>query len=285
MAAGTAVYVSFRRPSLDLTWLPDDADVIVVHNDDSLDRGALGFPRIRHLDSGGNVGFGAAVDLALAEVATRRVVLVNPDTRLRREHWAALVDAGPDEVVAVPLIDSEGRPTAMVSPYPTPASLVLTAFRAGRWFPRGGRARRWLAPALGQWGRAHQESLTDAASATALNASWPASARWASGALASFDADRLRAVGGFDRRYFLYLEDTDLGKRLAARFPDLHVRLAACPPGIHEVGGSAPGGAAWRDAQRHYTESAVTYASAESGPGWRVAQALLGARVRWLRRG
>jgi N-acetylglucosaminyl-diphospho-decaprenol L-rhamnosyltransferase len=276
---GTAIYVSFRTAALDLSWLPADADVIIVHNDDSLDRASCGHPRVRHVESGGNVGFGVAVNLGLAVSNTERVAVVNPDTKLRLAHWMALMDAEPNEVVAVPLVDGQGRPTSMVSGYPTPPSLVLTAFRVGRWFPRGGRARRLLAPALGRWGRAHQESLSLGAEG---GGSWPAGERWASGAVCSFDTERLRAVGGFDPRYFLYLEDTDLGRRLAARWPDLRVRLAECAPGVHEVGGSAAAGPAYREAQRRYTESAATYAASETGPGWRLARALLAGRGRWL---
>ena len=280
-ASGTAIYVSFRTPTLDLSWLPAGTDVIVVHNDDSLGRGSYAHLGVRHLESGGNIGFGAAINLALPSVSTERVALVNPDTRLGPGHWSALMDAKPSEIVAVPLIDGDRRPTSMVSAYPTPASLVLTAYRVGRWLPRGGRGRRVLAPALGRWGRAHNESLDAVAVA---GGSWPASQRWASGALVSFDLERLREVGGFDARYFIYLEDTDLCGRLAARFRDLRVRLADCAAGVHEVGGSASSGPAYRQAQLRYTQSAITYASSQPGAGWRPARVLLAARARWLSR-
>jgi N-acetylglucosaminyl-diphospho-decaprenol L-rhamnosyltransferase len=277
--AGTAIYVSFRTPTLDLSWLPADADVIVVHNDESLDRSSCAHPRVRHVGNGDNVGFGAAVNLALPLVSTARVALVNPDTQLAPEHWLALMEAPASEIVVVPLVDGKGRPTSMVSAFPTPASLVLTAYRVGRWFPRGGRGRRALAPLLGRWGRAHSESLDAVA-----GGSWPASERWASGAVVSYDVARLREVGAFDEGYFLYLEDTDLGRRLAARFRDLRVRLAGGTPGVHTVGGSAAGSEAWREAQRRYTGSAIRYASSQAGPGWRAARAALAARARWLAR-
>ena len=50
----------------------------IVHNDGALDRASLG-ARVVHVDAPGNVGFGAAVNLALPHVTTERVVLCNPD--------------------------------------------------------------------------------------------------------------------------------------------------------------------------------------------------------------
>lgn len=271
---GTAVYVSYGIGRLDLGWIPEDAEVIVVHNDGSLDPRSVVRPRVRHLFSPGNVGFGAGVNLALAQVTTDRVVVCNPDTELRPEHWSALVDAGPDEVVTVPLVGGDGRPTSLVNRYPTPASLSLTAWRVGRWLPRGGRARRWAARAGGRWARAHAESLE------MRPGSFPLTEFWVSGAVFSVATHRVRAVGGFDPGYFLYLEDLDLAARLASRYPAMRVRVAGTRPGVHQVGGSAA--AAQVSTERHYVASARRYAGGRRGPAWRAAGAAIATRGVWL---
>ena len=38
---------------------------------------------------------------------------------------------------------------------------------------------------------------------------------WAAGMFVAFDAQAFKAVGGFDEGYFMYLEDADIGRRLA----------------------------------------------------------------------
>ena len=272
----TAIYVAYRTPALDLSWVPPDAPVVVVHNDRSLPAERCDHPLVRHVFNDGNVGFGAAVNAALPLVETGRVVLANPDTALTADHWAALTEAAEHEVVVVPLRDSAGRATSVVSRYPTPASLLLTAWRAGRLVPRG-TARRVLAAPLGRWGRAHGDSLT------ADEGEWPLAEWWASGAVVSVDAERLRAVGGFDPAYFLYMEDVDLGRRLSGRFPDMVVRLVAVPAGRHAVGGSAAAPAARRTADRLYAQSALRYATSNRGTGWRISGVGVRARLAWLR--
>ena len=158
----TAVFVSFATPALDLDWIPGDAEVVVVHNDASLDRASISRRHVIHLVAGSNLGFGAAVNLALTRVTTDRVVLCNPDIMLTTQHWDALTDAGPDDVVTVPLVDEHDQPTSVTSRYPTAASHLASGYRLGRFAPRGGRGRRVLTGGLGRWGRAHEESLRTA---------------------------------------------------------------------------------------------------------------------------
>jgi N-acetylglucosaminyl-diphospho-decaprenol L-rhamnosyltransferase len=131
---------------------------------------------------------------------------------------------------------------------------------------------------LGANGRAYRESFD------AVTGRWSLHERWASGAVVSFPVDALRAVGGFDPRYFLYVEDLDLCERLGARHPTMSVVVADVRPAHHAVGGTASH-AARRPVELHRARSWHTYARSRSTIGWRIAALLVGLRVRWLSRG
>lgn len=266
-----AIYVAYGVDSLDLSWIPDDAEIVIVHNDDRLSVEASAHPGVRRLHPGRNVGFGAAVNLALATIDADRVVLCNPDTRVDRAHWTALATAAPDEVVTVEQFDDTGAPTSVVNGYWNLPAFLGTAFRLGRFIPRGGTARRLVTRLLGSWGRTHQNE------ADARH--WPLASHWASGALLSMPLAPITAVGGFDERFFLYYEDADLQQRMAVYDPSLRLRLADVEPAIHTVGATA--GAAERDeVGRIRRESAAAYAASQHGIGWTAAARLVGRRAR-----
>jgi N-acetylglucosaminyl-diphospho-decaprenol L-rhamnosyltransferase len=270
-----AIYVAYRTTALQLDWIPAAAEVLVVHNDDRLDTASCRHPRVRHLQSGGNVGFGAGVNLAARATDARRLVLCNPDTELRAEHWDALASGDPDEVVTLRLVDGAGRATSVVNAYPTALSLLLTAYRAGRLVPRWSAARRLLTPLLGRWGRSHVGLMH------ASRGEWPMTAMWPSAAVLSVDRERFLAVGGFDEGFFLYLEDADLAARMAQAYPGMRVRLAETTPGVHMVSASARDRAARSTVDAHYRASARRYAAKRHGINWSAVRALIrGAAVR-----
>jgi N-acetylglucosaminyl-diphospho-decaprenol L-rhamnosyltransferase len=262
----TAVYVAYATRTLDLSWIPEHERVVIVHNDDLLDRQSLGRHDVIHVEAPGNVGFGAGVNLALPHVEGR-VVLCNPDVELTPAHWAALTDhVQPADVVTVPLVDGDGTPTSVVSAYPTPVSHLLSAYRLGRWFPRGSRSRSWMTRLLGRWGRAHEDSLRTPVG------SWPLTERWVSGAVFSVDHLRLLTVGGFDDAYFLYYEDVDLCRRLARSSTSPRAVVAEVVPAVHAVGGSDKGDGT---PGRHRFDSAIQYAHEQTGWLWGASERLL----------
>jgi len=269
VATATVVIVSFRTPSLDLSWVPRDAPVIIVHNDTSLAETGVAHSNVEHIRIAGNVGFGAAVNAALPRVGTQRVVLCNPDLVANAEHWTALTDAADNEVVAVPLLDGAAEPTSIVNAYPTPSSALLTAYRVGRVLPRGSCARALLTRCLGGWGREHVEL------GTTQGVALPLATHWASGAMLSVSTQRLRDVGGFDHGYFLYMEDVDLCRRLARLHPDMSVRIADVPPAMHAVGGSAVTRGERLTVDRHYLASIRRYVRRQSGLRWRALDVAL----------
>lgn len=264
------VYVAYGVDHLDLTTVPAGTPVVVVHNDDRLQP----TPGTTDVRGHGNVGFAAGANLGLAQVTTPRVVFCNPDTALAPEHWEALLAGAPDEVVSVPMVDGDGRPASVVNAYPTPLALVLTGYRAGRLAARGSLGRTALQRLLGRWGSAHATSSGPGTRSL--------QEAWCSGALFSVDAERVRAVRGFDDGYFLYFEDADLCRRLARAFPAMTVRTAGTEPALHTVGGSAHDR---RVVDRHFVDSAIRYASSNrDGWRWRAARFALDVRARWLGR-
>lgn len=254
----TAVFVAYRTPVLDCTWIPDTAPVVVVHNDDILDPRSIERPKVRHIKAPGNIGFGAAVNRAMAIVNTTRIVLCNPDTSLTRDHWYAL-DGQADEMVTVPLLDDLGRSTSVVAPYWTPLTLAGTTLRLGAHLAPMGSARRRLLSKRSRWlGDQHR---------VGPGASLPLDRYWVSGAVVSIDIERMRSVDGFDPRYFLYFEDTDLCRRLAQRYPDMRARVADVASGMHAVGSTSSGAVSAVVARRR-RHGALTYGASQSGWQW-----------------
>ncbi len=236
--------------------------MIIVHNDGHLDPTSVAHPTVVHLHPGSNVGFGAAINLALEQVTTRRTILCNPDALLEPAHWLAL-DGSPEEVVTVPLVDGSGKTTSVVAPYWTPIALAITTMRLGaRLAPLGSTRRSLIGRLLPGWSR---RQLDDLAS---TRHHWSLRDRWVSGAVLSVDTERLRSVGGFDDRFFLYFEDTDLCRRLADRYPTMMARVATVDPATHAVGASATGSGS-RLVEAIRRRSAIRYGAKQQGLRWR----------------
>lgn len=272
----TVIYVAYGIETIDTAWLQPEDNVIVVHNDGLLRVESIAHTRTTHLISPRNVGFAAAVNSALDRVSTDRLILCNPDTRLTPAHRRALVDDDPDALVTVALNDDRGRPTWVVLPYPGALAVVVMGYRLGSKLGRHSRLRNMCSKLLTR-SRLPYADLLDATSGE-----WPLSTHWVSGAVLSVPTERLRGVGGLDVGYFLYMEDVDLCRRLAARHPSMRVRLAGCEPAIHAVGGSSAGSPRWA-IELERVRSLKRYCSRQRGLRWRMARAAVTPRALFLR--
>ncbi len=264
----SVIFIAYGIESVDMSWIPEIAPVLVVHNDGLLPESACRSGCI-HINPGENVGFGRGVNLALEKVATTRVIICNPDVALTPVHWDALTAGEGNEIVTVPLVDSDGGRKASAFPYPSPTLLVLGITRAIKIAPAGTVRRKILVRVLGDWGQTRKWSIAQPPG------DYPLATWWASGAVMSFGTRMLKDVDGFDPNYFLYLEDTDLCRRIAKTVGSVALVIADTPPAIHQVGGSARTPA---DRQRVALErwrSARRYASTEKGVRWRLAGSLL----------
>lgn len=161
---------------------------------------------VEFLDTGGNIGYGAAINAAWrhlgdgageAEVDDEFLVVVNPDVVFESGAIDAMIECArrhPDAGAVGPLIhDPSGEVYPSARELPDLVHGAGHAVLAGIWpdnpFTRAYRAGRDM--------------------------SRERAAGWLSGSCLLLRRTAFEQIGGFDERYFMYLEDVDLGDRLA----------------------------------------------------------------------
>jgi GT2 family glycosyltransferase len=191
----------------------------------------------------GNIGYGRASNLALARVDSDLHLVLNPDVEVDAGAIAATVRAfaqHPGLVLAAPAVRGEdGATQYLCRRYPSVWVLFLRGFAPAALRRRCERtlARYEMRDVIGE---SYVEGVT-----------------LASGCFMAARTDRLRHVGGFDPRFFMYFEDYDLTLRLAAEGKVAYVPEAR----IVHLGGDASRkgwrhvawfvGSAWRFFSRH----------------------------------
>jgi N-acetylglucosaminyl-diphospho-decaprenol L-rhamnosyltransferase len=226
------------------------------------ERAAAAHPDVRLLQMGGNVGYGAAVNAALADVPEGWALVVNPDVRFEpgsldelltaAARWPRAATVGP----AIRTPDGELYPSAR--DLPALGTGIGHALFGWVW-----PANPWTA----RYRREHEPPRERPAG-------------WLSGSCFLVDLAAFHSVGGFDSGYFMYFEDVDLAERLGRR-GWLHV-YAPSAVVVHE-GGHATRREPHR-MQRVHHASALRYLAGQY-PGWRnlplrtALRAGLGARM------
>lgn len=151
--------------------------------------------RVRTLALDENVGFAAAANRGARAASARNLCFLNPDCEAEPELFRAglAAIAGPGERCAVPSLVEPGGAVPGRQPGYGTAKLVFDMLFSNYG---DGAVCRWLR------GRSGFHDAT-----------WS----WPHGACLFIPRSLFLAVGGFDERFFLYMEDVDLGRRLAAR--------------------------------------------------------------------
>jgi GT2 family glycosyltransferase len=175
-------------------WVVDNASV-----DGSAELVAADFPWAGLIALEGNVGFGAAVNLAAARTRAPWLAVANADVELMPGALRALLEAGrarPEAGIIAPrLVLPSGVTQHSVYPFPTlPFTL---AFNLGLGSLSERLAERWTLE--GHW-QGERARAVD----------------WAIGAFLLVRRAAFDAVGGFDPVQWMYAEDLDLGWRLSA---------------------------------------------------------------------
>ena len=175
-------------------------ELVVVDNastDDSLDGLRRAQPGVRVVHSGGNLGYARAANLGIAATAAPVVAVLNPDTVLGPGTGAALTArfaAERDLGAAGPRLcnpDGTVYPSARRVPGLVDAVGHGLLFFVWRDNPFTARYRE-----------------------TGADPDRPRPVDWVSGAAVWLRREALDDIGGWDERYFMYVEDVDLCWRL-----------------------------------------------------------------------
>lgn len=253
-----------NRPMLDrclasvIAHTHESHEILVVDNaspDGSADMVHDKYPGVRLICNSERKGFSANHNQALAAARGRYFVILNNDTELKPfclDSMFAFMEKNPGAGALGPRILNPGG-SLQQSVFRMPSLLVLfsNAFFLGRIFPRV----RSLA-GYGDWPH-------DALSRVPF----------VGGACIMFPTDLLRALGGLDERFFMYVEDADICRRVRAAgrevvfFPDAEL--------IHYGGGAVPQQS--EASVRMRLESLHAYFRKHNG---RAGEALAGALVR-----
>ena len=195
----------------------------------------------------GNIGYGAAQNLAIRRSSADFHLVLNPDVVLDADallESVRFLDAHPDAVMAAPRgLDGAGRYAGLAKREPSVLALLLRALSVKASTRRFGR-------------RVGRYVYSDR-----LPSERPQSIDLASGCYMFCRTSALKAVDGFDERYFLYFEDYDLSRRIVEHG---HIYEA---PGVrirHHGGRTARRGLA-RIAQ--FVRSGIRYFNTY---GWRI---------------
>ncbi|WP_448627015.1 glycosyltransferase family 2 protein [Geodermatophilus sp. URMC 64] len=240
-------------------------EVVLADNgstDGAPERAAAEHPHVRLLRTGGNIGYGAAVNAGLAGLTDGYALVANPDVQFEPgsvDELLAVAARWPRAATVGPAIRTpEGEL------YPSARDLPRLSTGAGH------ALLGWAWPANPWTARYRRER----------EAPRERPAGWLSGSCFLVDVAAFWSVGGFDPGYFMYFEDVDLAERLG-RAGYLHV-YAPSALVVHE-GGHSTRREPHRMQRVHHT-SALRYLSRQY-PGRRHAplrvalRAGLGARM------
>jgi len=175
---------------------PDDTEILVVDNastDDSVAAVQRGFPEVRCILAGENLGFGRANNLAAREARGRYLFMLNPDTELRSAVTRSLTALLDEErhadigCAGVAIVNASGAQDVSAGNFPTPLSLLKELLPAGI-FPYELKLRPC------------GDKLLEV--------------DYVSGAGLFMPRTVFQKCGGFDADFFLYYEETELQFRL-----------------------------------------------------------------------
>jgi GT2 family glycosyltransferase len=188
-----------------------------------------------------NLGYGAAHNLAWRDLTAEGEpfhVILNPDISLESgtlAELARIMAQLPEAGLLMPrIVYPDGREQRLCKLLPTPFDLVLRRF-------------------LGKTGSAFFKNRCARYELHSLDMSVPREVPCLSGCFMFLRAAALREVGFFDERYFMYMEDVDLCRRIGSRYKTVFY------PNISIVHGYAKGSYVDLKLTRYHVESAMKY--------------------------
>ncbi len=205
----SAIVLNYKTPFL--TWnctealrrqtMADRLEILIVDNhsrDESvgfLRNRARGKPEVRVIESARNNGYGQGNTLGVRHAQGRYVLVINPDNELEPaglERMVAAMEADPSIGILAPqLVQEDGSIRDSYRTFPTVSDLFIKRTRLRHVFR--GRMRRYLQHTANP----HAVREVD----------------WVAGACLLLRREFFGELGGFDPRFFLFFEDTDLCRR------------------------------------------------------------------------
>ena len=155
------------------------------------------FPGVTILPQRGNVGFGRANNAVLPHLQSRYHLIMNPDVTFAPDLLARMMmymNAHPNIAVLTPRVMNEDG-TEQFLPK---KRIAVHYLMGGLWETRGGIFRRWR----------EEFTLAD------MDVRSPIPVEFATGCFLLIRTEVFRKLEGFDPRFFLYQEDSDLSRRI-----------------------------------------------------------------------
>lgn len=237
-------------------------EVLIVDNasdDDSVAFARTLLPSAQVITNSLNEGFARANNRAMRTAAGRYLCLLNPDTRVRPGALARLVaflDDQPDAGACGPgILNADGTPQKTGVRFPSLWNMTVEAFFLDRLFPR----TRLFG--------AHRE-LYETGMA-------PRPVDFVQGSCLVVRREVVERIGGLDERFFMYFEETDWCRRMAADGRKVYLVPEAA---VVHFGGGTTG---HYDERRlvFYHESLFRYfGKHRSGPAGCLARLVVGVR-------
>jgi len=179
----------------------DDVNQVVVADNGSKDGSELAlleaYPAVRWAPTGSNLGYGSAANIGAKLLSSPYLLVCNPDVTVRPGAIGALrrlLESRPEVAVAGPrILNGDGTLYPSARRFPG----MLEAFVhgiIGQFWQRNPFSKRYR---MTEWDHAVRRDVD-----------------WVSGSCFLVRRTAWDAVGGFDERYFMYLEDVDLCWRL-----------------------------------------------------------------------
>lgn len=182
--------------------------IILVDNDESEWASSLENPKIVYVKSDGNYGFGFGHNIAIHKYAhqSEYFLICNPDIKFDSNEFDKLVnfaDSRKEGLFLPKIIYQNGENQYGARLLPSTFDLF-----ARRFSPK-------LAEKLDEYYLIKRINIVE-----------PVFAPYLSGCFMFFRSEALLALGGFDERFFMYMEDVDLSRRCASKFGNVYYPLA-----------------------------------------------------------
>lgn len=150
---------------------------------------------IEYIDNRANLGFGKGHNVVLDRIDSDFHAIVNPDIEIKEDVFSAILsymEKEPAAGMVIPrIVDQNGALQAVYRKYPTVWDMFIRMFLKSRFKKRQAK-----------------HTLQD------KDYSKPFEVPFAQGCFLVIRTELFKALGGFDDRYFMYLEDADLCRQV-----------------------------------------------------------------------